>query len=96
MPRFEIETPQGRFEVEAPDEQSALEAIQQMDAEPQSSGFMRSVDDFGRGIADMTSFGFADEVSAGLGAATGVHACAAMRCVRKCQKRSCNWFQVQS
>lgn len=72
MPRFEIETPQGRFEVEAPDEQSALEAIQQMGAAPQSSGFMRSVDDFGRGIADMTSFGFADEVSAGLGAATGV------------------------
>lgn len=28
MPRFEIETPQGRFEVEAPDEQTAIQALQ--------------------------------------------------------------------
>lgn len=35
-------------------------------------GFLRNVDSFVRGAADMATFGLADEISAGLGAATGI------------------------
>lgn len=79
---FEIETPQGRFEVDAPDQETAIRALSGQ-AAPQAApapetpaqperGFMRRVDDAARGAADMSSFGFADEISAGLGSLTGL------------------------
>lgn len=84
MPIFEIETPEGSFEVEAPDEQTALRALggslpnqapipPQRDGTPQADkGWFRTVDDAVRGAADMMTFGFSDEISAGLGSLTGL------------------------
>lgn len=40
--------------------------------EPESRGVFRRIDDAVRGAADMLTFGFSDEISAGLGAATGI------------------------
>lgn len=39
--------------------------------QPEGRGVLRRIDDFVRGAADTASFGTADEISAGLGAATG-------------------------
>lgn len=41
-------------------------------AQDSGGGFLRNVDSFVRGAADMATFGLADEISAGLGAATGI------------------------
>ncbi|MBN7755494.1 hypothetical protein JYP46_01540 [Nitratireductor aquimarinus] len=40
--------------------------------EQSGGGFLRDVDSFMRGAADMATFGLADEISAGLGALTGI------------------------
>ncbi len=39
---------------------------------PEGRGFFRRVDDAVRGVADMATFGFADEIAAGLGSLTGL------------------------
>lgn len=39
---------------------------------PEHRGVFRRVDDAVRGVADMASFGFADEIAAGLGSLTGI------------------------
>lgn len=39
---------------------------------PQERGIMRRIDDVVRGVADTATFGFADEIAAGLSAATGL------------------------
>ncbi len=44
----------------------------QEEGAPTNGGFLRGVDDAVRGAADMSTFGLSDEISAGLGAATGV------------------------
>lgn len=48
---------------------------QQQSAQPgaeSSGGFLRGIDDAVRGAADMATFGLSDEITAGLGAATGI------------------------
>jgi len=42
------------------------------DPQPEERGIMRRIDDTVRGIADTATFGFADEIAAGLGSLTGV------------------------
>lgn len=49
--------------------QNALRPVPQQD---QPKGFFTAVDDAMRGAADMLTFGFADEIAAGLGSATGI------------------------
>ena len=51
---------------------SSEPAAPKTDRLPESRGFMRRVDDAVRGIADTATFGFADEIAAGLGSLTGV------------------------
>jgi hypothetical protein len=41
-------------------------------AQPEQRGFFRRVDDAVRGVADTATFGFADEIAAGLGSLTGI------------------------
>jgi hypothetical protein len=41
-------------------------------AEPEGRGFFRRVDDAVRGVADAATFGFSDEIAAGLGSLTGI------------------------
>lgn len=73
MATFKITTPDGEYSIEAPDEKSALEAFQrEIQPAAPSRGLGTRVDDFVRGVADTASFGFADEASAGVGAATGI------------------------
>jgi len=49
-----------------------LSSLTQAAAKRDGGGVGRSVDSFMRGAADMATFGLADEISAGLGAATGI------------------------
>jgi hypothetical protein len=42
------------------------------EASPQGGGFLKGVDDAVRGMADMASFGFSDEIAATLGSWTGI------------------------
>lgn len=44
----------------------------QQPVENQERGLFRRIDDAVRGVADMATFGFADEISAGLGSLTGI------------------------
>lgn len=73
MPRFEIETPQGRFEVEAPDQETAIQALQgqagklaepQKEAEPSYDGgwFRAATEGSHAGLMG----GFDDEITAGM------------------------------
>lgn len=39
---------------------------------PEERGVLRRVDDFVRGVADTATFGFSDEIAAGLGSVTGI------------------------
>lgn len=76
MATFEVTTPDGTFEVTAPDEQAAMDALRkegvlEAASAPDTRSIGTRVDDFGRGMADMMSFGFADEASAGLNSALG-------------------------
>lgn len=47
-------------------------AAPKTDRLPEERGFMRRVDDAVRGVADTATFGFADEIAAGLGSLTGI------------------------
>lgn len=72
MPTYEVEINGQTFEIEAPDDQSVQLAVRQLsqeqqpdEAQPDGGGFVGALNSFGTGIADMASFGFADEVGAG-------------------------------
>lgn len=73
MPRFEIETPQGRFEVEAPDQETAIRALQgqvgkpaepEQEAKPSYDGgrFRAMTEGSHAGLMG----GFDDEITAGM------------------------------
>lgn len=80
MATFQITGPDGKkYRVSGESADGALQALQkhvaptgQPEAPDQGDGFLRNVDSFVRGAADMATFGLADEISAGLGAATGL------------------------
>lgn len=71
MPTYEVEVNGQTFEIEAPDDQSVQLAVRQLQGEPaqqpapDGGGIAGAVQSFGTGIADMASFGFADELGAG-------------------------------
>jgi hypothetical protein len=75
MPIFEIQAPDGStYEIDAPDQNAALAAIGQI-AKPaapdQRDSFMAKADAVVRGLADVATAGFADEIAAGLGTGFG-------------------------
>jgi len=76
MPVFEIQGPDGKtYELDAPDQNAAMAALGNIGAKQQvseSPGFFGKVDAAVRGVADGLTLGFSDEISAGLGAATGI------------------------
>ncbi len=50
----------------------AIKAMRATAPPTNEGGILRTADDFMRGVADTSSFGFSDEISAGMGALTGV------------------------
>jgi hypothetical protein len=81
---IEVELPDGMI-VEFPDGTSpdvmrqalqkrfgAPQAPQEAAPAPEGRGFFRRVDDAVRGVADAATFGFSDEIAAGLGSLTGI------------------------
>lgn len=78
MPKFEIETPQGRFEVEAPDQETAVRAIggetatAELAAEPSAPSYESqslapaAFDAATEGSQAGLMFGFDDEIGAGM------------------------------
>lgn len=73
MATYEVEMNGQKYEVEAPDEQSLSIAVKQLQSEsptpqaaaPDGGGVAGAINSFGTGIADMATFGFADEIGAG-------------------------------
>lgn len=72
MAKYEVEMNGQKYEVEAPDEQSLSIAVKQLQGEsapqpaaPNGGGVAGALNSFGTGIADMATFGFADEIGAG-------------------------------
>lgn len=73
MATYEVEMNGQKYEVEAPDEQSLSIAVKQLQSEtaapqpaaPDGGGVAGALNSFGTGIADMATFGFADEIGAG-------------------------------
>jgi hypothetical protein len=71
MPKYEIDLNGQKFEIEAPDDQALSVAVKQLQQETATSpevdggGIAGALNSFGTGIADMASFGLADEVGAG-------------------------------
>jgi len=82
MPVFEIEADGKLFEIDAPDQATAVKAFASMvgqdapaaetpdhpEAAPQSNGFLDTMNAIQRGAMQGMTFGFADEINAGLGA----------------------------
>ena len=68
MATYEVEINGQSFEIDAPDDESvklAVRRLQEIEAPKQEGGgFLDGVNAFGTGIADMASFGFADEIGA--------------------------------
>lgn len=81
MPKYQVTGPDGAtYEVEAPEgasEQDVMAYVQsnagkEKSAPPASRGPLGAVDDTMRSLASGMTFGFGDEIAAGLGAATGI------------------------
>lgn len=77
MATFQVTHEGQKYRIEADDEATALEAFQSsISAEPQVAAAPKmqgSIPAAIRGAVDTATFGFADEIAAGLGAATGIH-----------------------
>lgn len=79
MPTYTIETPEGKkLKIEAPDEATALRGAEDWAAgrakieQQNEGGWLQTADAFMRGAADAITFGLSDEISAGMGALTGI------------------------
>ncbi len=71
MPTYEVEINGQTFEIEAPDDQSVQLAVRQLQGQgaqaptPDGGGITGALQSLGTGMADLASFGFADELGAG-------------------------------
>lgn len=71
MPTYEVEMGGQKYQIEAPDDQGLSLAIKQLQGEapsapaPDGGGLSGAANSFGTGIADMATFGLADEIGAG-------------------------------
>ena len=71
MPTYEVEINGESFEIEAPDDQSVQLAVRQLQGQgaqapaPDGGGVTGALQSLGTGMADLASFGFADELGAG-------------------------------
>lgn len=71
MPTYEVEVNGQTFEIEAPDDQSVQLAVRQLQGQgaqqpaPDGGGVTGALQSLGTGMADLASFGFADELGAG-------------------------------
>lgn len=71
MPTYEVDINGQTFEIEAPDDQSVQLAVRQLQGQsaqapaPDGGGVTGALQSLGTGMADLASFGFADELGAG-------------------------------